>query len=846
FVKISMYLELRLPKAYDSLLDDLKSLYLRHTEPSVLNEATKTLVYFAGGSTQVTPPDATDSEKVKTRKQKMKRSTSAKGDNASGNNTEVSLNATCRDKIEELAEDVVVNQMQKYLVAAKQAIEDDDEISESMVSLLNAMKRFEHLYTFIDVSTFNILVGGDANGSQSSQNTSNTDTIFDMLTSVLDASLSVLTPATDADVSRVATRTIEACLRLLSEEAVWQILNAAETLVPGFWDELETMKDAPTVEPAQLAQILANSLPNRLHRIMNIVQAILAGGVGTQSMTWQFELPTRLVAFQVLCEVSSYTNSDAAFIIPQIAQRPSGDAQAHMAWLMLRVCELMTVSTRDFTSWSYQEVKSLVHYTLSLAAQIVKGVHHQWLDAVTCAPCIIAYYGVSAVYTADCRLRFFGPSWDQMVDWLLQVLVVEGMKIAIKEKSETMVKECEDVGPRVLVESLLKAIGLYFSRNVSGIDPAVSLGKLASKLLTQWSKLVDNFPQLKARLSRIISQLVRKGIDLTVKLMVQAIKPQVEDTEVPSAGGDPNPDDTLIFEPTHASIIVNKQKLQEPLSIHEANECWKTWIQLIADLWKAGWQLEFDGLFDDTLVYLEAQDIVVQEDDEAWQILEQLGKALNHESVRKTRGTKKGAATKRTRASKSTRRTKAKRKKEVSEGDDDGNGDALGDHGDHAGPDDVKRTPGSAARGRSLKGDRPKFERNVKRRRTDAYREDASEVSFTSGSNAVNRGDEASGVYKDEESASVVQENEGEGGSDGEGEVSDEEEEQEQETSADGAHGDYDDFENDDDEIKVINYDTPTRKNSNSRILSEEYVDDEDLASFNSSPEDVRRTAIRT
>ncbi|KAJ3085099.1 hypothetical protein HK102_000319 [Quaeritorhiza haematococci] len=199
-VDVGVYLELRMLKAYDSLFDDLKKLFMKHANQEVLAECCRTFHYLmGGGSTRTTDSkDGSDPSSTKSgvKHGKMKKAPAKKRgrprtkkaddeDDADGDDdaeeeddqdadesnqsaraitSATSLNVTTTQRIEELVEEILTSQVATHLVELKQALngsEDDEEQHQDVedivdldvfVALRNAMSRLSRLSGIMDLA----------------------------------------------------------------------------------------------------------------------------------------------------------------------------------------------------------------------------------------------------------------------------------------------------------------------------------------------------------------------------------------------------------------------------------------------------------------------------------------------------------------------------------------------------------------------------------------------------------------------------------------------------------------------------------------------------------------------
>ncbi|KAJ3010569.1 UNVERIFIED_CONTAM: hypothetical protein HDU68_002078, partial [Siphonaria sp. JEL0065] len=143
---VMVYLELRLLKAYESLLEDLTTVFLRQSNGEILREFAETFQYLCGVAVSVSAPiDATEKQP-----KKGKRALGMEVDNSASS---AGLHQSANEKLEDTAEDQIAKQVASFTNRIKAMSQgSSDRIPDDVLGgLLSCLKRMKVLSQVIDM-----------------------------------------------------------------------------------------------------------------------------------------------------------------------------------------------------------------------------------------------------------------------------------------------------------------------------------------------------------------------------------------------------------------------------------------------------------------------------------------------------------------------------------------------------------------------------------------------------------------------------------------------------------------------------------------------------------------------
>ncbi|KAJ1546161.1 hypothetical protein HK405_007338, partial [Cladochytrium tenue] len=142
-----VYLDLRMLKAFENLLEDLCSLFLRHSNKEVLREFQAAFSHLMGQTPAAGEPTLTEVKKK--RIQAMER----RGDESEVMATSGGLHKTASDRVEALAEQCISQQIVAGALAVKSAVDAKEGVAvDDLQQLRNALVRLATIANFVDLT----------------------------------------------------------------------------------------------------------------------------------------------------------------------------------------------------------------------------------------------------------------------------------------------------------------------------------------------------------------------------------------------------------------------------------------------------------------------------------------------------------------------------------------------------------------------------------------------------------------------------------------------------------------------------------------------------------------------
>ncbi|KAI8594100.1 hypothetical protein BDZ88DRAFT_503197 [Geranomyces variabilis] len=591
---VGMYREMRMMKAYENLFDDVKRMFLKHSDRDVLTECARTLRYLTG----IDSPDAVDGEDA-----------AADDDMAA-----TSLHAASMAKFEELAEEVVGTQISNALkqMQAMGEAEGMQMDPDLVFTLRNALRRLTHLETVLDLGRLDeILKTGDEEVEWKS--------LFELLHEVLNVALTAVSKsrvAADegAESSVLGTcgdvldEIIEISLTVMCSDVTWTLrkyVQAAQE-ASGHIDKNASAEpvdgpDAMDVDSAPAAKETAQKkfhatdlielYVDRNERLAQIAEAILAS---SEEELIEFNVGVKLTAFQVLMYVYMMSNGDVAAVHPGAARPPPADVQSSSVELIRRVIAAVAYRGREphrvegseetpsrlerLTSEQLEDVRTqLAKIVGSLGKLVISGLYEERHIAL-----MMQYYGIRDDVLAAPQqqqqpqgplLPPFGTIWDGIADAAMGVVFAQGMVAATKAVTDDSSKEKMQSRLKVfkatitdltdiLFDGLFQSTELYHANKVESIDPALNLAKAIISNIKAWLPAVKATPALKVTHGIVVESLLallRRGGDEMVQRVQRwcVVHGTAEDAVLDDMG------------------FVRAGDVRATL--HETNQAWRVW-----------------------------------------------------------------------------------------------------------------------------------------------------------------------------------------------------------------------------------------------------------------------------
>ncbi|TPX56362.1 hypothetical protein PhCBS80983_g04598 [Powellomyces hirtus] len=578
-VDVGMYLEMRMLKAYDALFDDVKRMFIKHSDREVLTECAQTLRFLTGKP--VSSEMAADSQWSLP----LAADTSA-----------TSLHATSLAKIEELADEVIGTQLAATLKQLQSATEEGLDIDADVIfSLRNSLRRLNQLWKVVDLGGMGSTIKA---GDETEWNG-----LFELLHEVLNVSLTAVTKrqgrevadASDDNIGGVLDDIIETTLHVMCLDVVWVLskgyMQATQRKSNASADALDKT-DAMEVDGEAEANVKNSTNPNqeeidglletfidKSDRLATIAEAIVAG----DDTEWiNFSIGVKLTAFQILTYLYLMSNGDAAHLFPHIVKSPPDDVQAASVELLEKVVVAVSYTCRsspasiestsmDFTKLTRDQLEEVRFQVSKLIAELGRLINSELYDHQH-SILLLKYYGIhDADALTNMLLTPFGTIWDGVAEVTLNRVFVTRMQQATKavldhdaeERKQNRLKAFKSTVTSltdVLFEGLSQSTHMYLVSKVGTIDPALTLAKAVVALLKTWLPLVKASDDLKITHGIIVESLLnllQRGGDEMVH--------RVEQWAVVH-GNKESSDDMQFTRPKDVRKTLN-----------EVNEAWKVW-----------------------------------------------------------------------------------------------------------------------------------------------------------------------------------------------------------------------------------------------------------------------------
>ncbi|KAJ3180044.1 hypothetical protein HDU87_002267 [Geranomyces variabilis] len=589
---VGMYREMRMMKAYETLFDDVKRMFLKHSDRDVLTECARTLRYLTG----IESPDALDGDN------------SAAGDDMAA----TSLHAASMSKFEELAEEVVGTQIstalkQMQVMGETEGVQMDPDLA---FTLRNALRRLTHLETVLDLGQLDeILKTGDEEVQWKS--------LFELLHEVLNVALTAVSKGRVAAEEGAESSVLGACGEVLDEiieisltvmcsDVTWTLRkyvqatqegagrsDEAKSPAPAGGDDAMDVDSPPAAKDAAHKKLHATDLielyVDRNERLAQIAEAILAS---SEEELIEFNVGVKFTAFQVLMYVYMMSNGDVAAVHPGAARPPPADVQSSSVELIGRVIAAVAYRGREsprvegneatpsridsLTPEQLEDVRTqLAKLVGSLGKLVISGLYEERHIAL-----MMQYYGIrddvllaAQPHPPGPLLPPFGTIWDGIADAAMGVVFAQGMVAATravtdeasKEKTQSRLKVFKATVTGltdILFDGLFQSTELYHANKVESIDPALNLAKAMISNIKTWLPAVKATPALKVTHGIVVESLLallRRGGDEMVQRVQRwcAVHGTAEDAVLDDMG------------------FVRAGDVRGTL--HETNQAWRVW-----------------------------------------------------------------------------------------------------------------------------------------------------------------------------------------------------------------------------------------------------------------------------
>ncbi|KND00360.1 uncharacterized protein SPPG_04684 [Spizellomyces punctatus DAOM BR117] len=584
-IDIRIYLDMRMLKAYDSLFDDLRKAFLKHSSEDILSECAQTFRYLMGRE-KVEP-----SVSASGRQQRATNSNAVEADDASV----ASLHITTKQKVEELVEEVIGTQVATKLRDIEESIKNGVDVNlDTLYALRNALRRLGQLWNMLDLGGLGAIIKADDlrwNG------------LFELLNGVLNASLTIVTNRAETlranesdpngslpsdEAANALDDIIQTALHVMCLDVAWELRKAFTTAIESTAEsEVIDNHEAVPTEPVNIspeqAETFLKVFKEKCDRLMPIAEAII---VENEREWIQFRIGIKLSAFKVLTYMYLMLNGDAAVVFPEVARHPPEDVQDGSVDVLVRVVDALSLDIAtdrkkagddDIRTLNADQTEVARHEVAKLIADLGRLIVHGLYDGKY-SVMLLKYVGVGdderyihAVENGKIFVSMFGTIWDGLAEECVKDVIGMRIKVAaeevIDEESDEpmqnrlkLFKRVTIKAAEVVFEGLKQSCDIYFRSHVSGIDAALSLAKILIDILKAWPDIVQTSPKLRVVHGLVVEtllDLLKRGGDEMVR--------RVEEWAV-IHGGSVGDDELLLLRPRD----VRK-------TLHEINEGWRVW-----------------------------------------------------------------------------------------------------------------------------------------------------------------------------------------------------------------------------------------------------------------------------
>ena len=435
---------------YDALFDDVKRVFLNHSDREVLSECTETLQYMMGHSAN----ESNDAEPAKTAKKGgRKKKVDTDVDEHDDTSTASLHNATIQ-KVDELTEELANAQLASQLAALKSSLEEnaDNVDLKLMYGLQNATVRLDELLRVVDV--VGTLRDDPIKGDDGSEWESVSEVLIQVLEVVVNMASKDLdtlsekgstngtsftqdgeTDATEG--TRVLNELLEAALNGLGQCATWELKNIHASLPPkletaggeteGEEERTPSREDLPSKEARERFQpFVAKS-----QRVIDLAEAI----IGVTEDGPKFTLSAKLTTMRSLLFQRRLVNG---LILEKYSPDLQGEmdkaVQEDMVGVLMKAVEVFEFTSAkrqqagvSFASLTPAQKEVARNFVLMLAADITALIKMEDM-AGEMVDSFAQYFGVvdhlREEEVGEGRVPVLGTAWDGVTESALRDVVV--------------------------------------------------------------------------------------------------------------------------------------------------------------------------------------------------------------------------------------------------------------------------------------------------------------------------------------------------------------------------------------------------------------------------------------
>ncbi|KAJ3225286.1 hypothetical protein HK099_007021 [Clydaea vesicula] len=518
YIDLNVYIDMRMTKNFEVLLNELEKLFLKHSNSQVLEELIKTFQFLIGDRKNEVDADDEEQEKV----EEM--------------DSESEINERNPLVLQENAFDVLsgiysvlLTEIEESSIKLNNELSDTNTISnlsERVRGLENSLldnlksniKRLKYLGKVMDISKMAVFTTEKSLGRSAGSIKSDLD-VFDVMNSVINGMLAILkVTKVDAEFSQKIRDTVldkDTELKFMAEGIVENTLNIMIVLV--------TYNLSDCIDATTSSNDTMQLLTNKCDMIMNITEAIIVGKQETFSEEIKpdiiyFSLPLQLAALYSMTEMYLLVNGPITVQYPVFIRDLPTDVPFSADAIITRTIDLLGFSGND-------------EHSIELSSQQQKYFRHKFQCLVgvtlrlTCDLCYLRATAVSrlvscfGITTKDLKkgIKYdFGKCYDEILRNLLNDIL---NKIFVEKSREVKVK-------KIVKKQIDNGDGKETEKDNEEFENEVIIEKKIMEVVEfQETELSDYFNMLRESLSqkltiiKILKNFLKLGLkDILISL----------------------------------------------------------------------------------------------------------------------------------------------------------------------------------------------------------------------------------------------------------------------------------------------------------------------------------------
>ncbi|KAI8615416.1 hypothetical protein BC830DRAFT_1122786 [Chytriomyces sp. MP71] len=539
-LNVVVYLELRLLKAYESLLDDLITIFLRQSDATILREFERTFAGLTGGNNIA--PSSRPTTPAKNKRALAMETTNTEASSAG-------LYQSAKQKLEDTVEEHVTTQ----LASCVRKLQTAPAFGVDAVAEVEAvLKRVKALGFVIDLSKISFKVGkGGRDGG-----------IWTSIAEILEDAENMLVKSYAASATRMELLDADDEIGVpeevkLAQNVAKTICVLLETLSLDAVYALHNFMDGQPHEDVELS----DELSGKLRHISKLSELLLS-----DDLEASFAVGAKLTASQTLVELNTALYIMSARVPALLSCGILQETQEMLVSHCMEVFECVGIVD--------PHLKGRLARQLCLRDPVLRRLKPLALDSPSCIDafscsllrlasglCILICGGVlKAPYSAQIaqfvgiserdagtsfldlpvpdvpidlpaafvKARLFGPHFDQVAEHVLQRLGIDKIKryfarFEVKNEDNEPSVSVDVVGGvieetvGIFENSLMQSFELYLTRKVDSLKPMEALARLLIAKIKTWPTILvgdgDDHLYLQATATRALLLLLRSAIN---------------------------------------------------------------------------------------------------------------------------------------------------------------------------------------------------------------------------------------------------------------------------------------------------------------------------------------------